>query len=122
MAKQTLGPRDGEFLLSEAGGTRSREQITVASGQDLEPGAVLGRVAASGEYAAWDPAATDGSETVAAINYARAYAGGGAAEALAIARDAEVSADLLVWRGALSGAEKDAGADGLRNLNIHPRT
>lgn len=34
----------GEFLVSEAGGQRSREQVTIESGQDLEAGHVLGEV------------------------------------------------------------------------------
>lgn len=40
----TEGQYTGEFLVSEAPGTRSRETITLLSGQNLKAGAVLGKV------------------------------------------------------------------------------
>ena len=40
----TEGMHRGEFLVSEANGTRSRKAITVLSGQNLAAGAVLGAV------------------------------------------------------------------------------
>ena len=52
----------GEFIVSEGNGKISRETITVLSGQNLQAGAVLGKVTASGKYKALDPAAVDGSE------------------------------------------------------------
>lgn len=44
MSTETLGTRTGEFLLSEANGTRSREAVTVETDTDrvLDPGQVLG--------------------------------------------------------------------------------
>ena len=59
----------GEFVVSEGNGRISRETITVLSGENLEAGAVLGKVTASGKYKALDPAATDGSEVAAGILY-----------------------------------------------------
>lgn len=45
MSAQTLPPRTGEFLLSEAPGTLSRESVTVASGAGkLAAGTVLGQI------------------------------------------------------------------------------
>lgn len=44
MTVLTEGRHAGEFLVSEAEGTRSREQIVIGSGADLVPGTVLGRV------------------------------------------------------------------------------
>jgi len=46
MATLTEGQHAGEFLVSEANGRRSRETITVASGQDLSAGTVLGKITA----------------------------------------------------------------------------
>jgi hypothetical protein len=40
------GRHAAEFLISEAQGTRSREVVTLATGNDLEAGAVLGRIPA----------------------------------------------------------------------------
>lgn len=45
MSALTEGVHAGEFLLSEAPGDRSRENVTVLSGQDLAAGAVVGKVA-----------------------------------------------------------------------------
>jgi hypothetical protein len=44
MASNTEGQHAGEFILSEAPGSVSRENITVLSGQNLVAGAVIGRV------------------------------------------------------------------------------
>jgi hypothetical protein len=57
----------GEFLLSEGAGNISRETINVAAGPALLAGQILGRVTASDEFAAYDPAAEDGSETAVAV-------------------------------------------------------
>ncbi len=45
MAEKTEGKFAGEFILSEAPGNRSRDKITVLSGQNLKVGAVVGKVA-----------------------------------------------------------------------------
>lgn len=59
----------GEFLLSEGAGNISREAINVSAGPALEPGQILGLVAATGEFAPYSPAAEDGSEKAVAILY-----------------------------------------------------
>ncbi|PWK31765.1 head decoration protein [Pseudomonas sp. OV226] len=60
----------GEFLLSEGAGNISRETINVAAGPALMSGQVLGLVTASGEFAPYDPAADDGTQTAVAILFA----------------------------------------------------
>ena len=58
----------GDLLKYEEGRLNySREQVTVASGQNLELGAVVGRVTATGKLKRFDPVATDGTEDVAGI-------------------------------------------------------
>jgi hypothetical protein len=58
----------GDLLKYEEEGHRySREQVTIASGQNLELGAVFGRVTATGKVKRLDPAATDGTEQPAGI-------------------------------------------------------
>ena len=69
----------GEFIVSEGNGSISRETITVLSGETLEPGAVLGKVTASGKYKALDPAAADGSEAAVLLNAAKNGSGPSAA-------------------------------------------
>jgi len=54
MANLTEGIHAAEFLVSEAPGHRSREEITVLSGQDLVAGQVLGKVTlGTGAFAAF---------------------------------------------------------------------
>lgn len=43
------------------------DQVTIASGQNLKRGAVLGKITASGQYVLSDAGATDGSQTPVAI-------------------------------------------------------
>ena len=43
-----------------------RDSIMVVAGEDMRSGTVIGKLG-SGEYAAWDPAASDGSQTAAGI-------------------------------------------------------
>ena len=56
----------GGFLVWEALRDYCRETVTLAAGK-LQPGAVLGRITASGKYAANDPATSDGAETAARV-------------------------------------------------------
>lgn len=48
----TEGKHTGEFILSEAQGSRSRENVTVLSGENLKAGHVLGRRAVAPTFAA----------------------------------------------------------------------
>lgn len=57
----------GAFLVSEAMGTRSREAITVLSGQNLKAGAVLGATLAGGAATATAKAGNTGNGTMGAI-------------------------------------------------------
>ena len=69
------GTHPGGFLVWEAFRDYTRETVTVAAGT-LEPGTVLGRITASGKYAAHDPAAVDGTETAVAVLWGKADASG----------------------------------------------
>ena len=100
--------RDGEVLLSEANGALSREVVTIASGQNLEAGAVLGKISASGKYVAVNPGATDGSQTAAAVLIYETDASAGDALATVASRMAEVATDLLVWPTGTTQAQIDA--------------
>lgn len=110
----TEDPHAGEFILSEANGTLSREAVTVASGETLKAGHVLGQVTASGEYKEYNPGNADGSETAVAVCYSRVDASGGAVTGHPIvARNAEVNEDKLVWFDGASSAQKTTGQDEL---------
>ena len=77
------GKHPGGFLVWEAFRDYTRETITVAAGT-LEPGTVLGKITASGKYAAHDPAAVDGTETAVAVLWGKADASGGDAPAVVV--------------------------------------
>ncbi|MFV2946431.1 head decoration protein [Pseudomonas japonica] len=92
----------GEFLLSEGPGTISREAITVAAGSALVAGQVLGLVAATGEFTAYDPAAEDGSENATCILFASLGESDVVRRGRAVVRIAEVS------EACLTGLDLDA--------------
>lgn len=114
------GRHAGEFIMSEANGQRSRENVTIVSGQDIGAGAVLGKITASGKYTAINQGAGDGSQTAAGILIAACDASDGDVEAAIIARDAEVNADCLDW-GAESPTEITTGLAELLTLGIVAR-
>ena len=112
------GKHTGEFMVSEANGTRSRETGTVASGPSLVAGELVGIVTASGKYAAYNPAGNDGTETVAGISYAEVDASlGDATGQVIIARDAEVRSSDLTYNEAVAGTIT-AEVAGLKALGI----
>jgi len=116
----TEGRHAGEFIMSEANGQRSRENVTIVSGQVLGPGQVLGKISSGGKYTAINQGAGDGSETAAGILIGACDASGGDVEAAIIARDAEVNGNCLDW-GAESDLEIDAGIVELEALDIQVR-
>lgn len=117
MTELTEGRFAGECIVSEASGTRSREHVTILSGQDLPANAVLGKVTASGKYVAYDNAASDGSETVAGILYDAVDASDGDVGGVALIRDAEVKASGLDWN-TQNQAGIDAGIVDLLSLGV----
>lgn len=107
----------GGFLMSEAAGKRSRENVTLASGQDLYPGAVLGKITATGKYAEYNNAASDGTQVAAGILYGRGDASAADLAVTLIARHAEVNGHELLW-GSQSGAAFTAGVADLLAIGI----
>ena len=108
----TEARRTGAFILSEASGTRSREEVTIAAAAGaMEPGTVLGKISASGKYVAYDDGSNDGSESAAGILYAAVSDSTGDQKAVIIARDAEVAQDRLT--GLDDAAKVDLAALGI---------
>lgn len=117
----TEGKHPGSFLLSEANGNQSRENVTIVSGQDLSAGQVLGKITSGGKYTALDQAASDGSQTAAGVLWDNVDASGGDTVAAIIARDAEVISEELEW-GGQSPTEVATGVTELAALGILVRT
>ncbi|KRG65810.1 hypothetical protein ABB27_14675 [Stenotrophomonas terrae] len=118
MNEQTEKNRTGDFLLSEGNGSYSRENIIVASGQNLEAGTVLGTITASGEAVGLDLAADDGSEVATGILWANTNATDADTAAVAIARAAEVKADALIWPAGVTVPQKTAAIAQLAELGV----
>jgi hypothetical protein len=110
----TMGARAAEFLLSEAPGTLSREEIVIASGESLVSGTVLGKLTSGGKYAAYNDALSDGTETAVGILLYDADATDADQNAVMIARLAEVESAHL------TGSDANGLAD-LAALNIIAR-
>ena len=109
------------FILSEANGALSRDEVTILSGQDLQAGAVLGKVTASGKYRAVQPAGVDGSQTAVAILYGAVDASSADTPGTVINRDAEVRTDDLVWPGGTTANQKATALAELLTLGIKAR-
>lgn len=98
MVQKVQGVQDGEFLVSEAPGTYSREEITVVSGQNLAAGQVL-ETDGTTKYQAYTAAAVPALGILwGAVDASLADAVG-----VMITRNAEVDSSLC--------ADWDAGAD-----------
>lgn len=119
MAIITETSHAGRFLVSEGNKTRSREEITVLTGENLDVGAVLGKVTASGKYLQFDPAATAGEgDAVAGILFDAVDATAADVKGVAIVRDAEVNGGELVYLDGISAPDKTAAIAALAALGI----
>jgi hypothetical protein len=116
------GTHAGGFLLSEANFHRSRENVTILSGQDLKAGTVLGKITASGKYVAYDSNNGDGEETAAGILLADCDASDADTPAAIIARDAEVNGEELVYKTATPAVDEAGAVTDLLALGIIVRT
>ena len=110
MENATMNPRNYGFLLSEASGNRSRNTVTIASGEGkLSAGTVIGKITASGEYAASPDAVTvgkEGAETAIAVLATGIDATDAAVEAVIIDRDAEVKTSMLIYEATVNDQPK----------------
>lgn len=70
MTTKTEGRHPAEFLVSEANRTRSRESITVLSGQNLKPGHVIGKATKAGTTTVTADAGNTGDGTMGAVTVA----------------------------------------------------
>jgi Bacteriophage lambda head decoration protein D len=108
----------GDLLKYEAPNLFSRESITVGAGANLTLGTVLGRVTASGKYVILAPAASDGSQTAAAVLLGDAAAASADAKGLILARHGIVADHALVWPGGITNAQKTAAIGQLEAKGI----
>lgn len=117
MTELTEGRHTGEYIVSEANGDRAREHVTIVLGQNLQPGDVVGKITASGKYAIYNNAQTNGTEVAAGILYAAVDATAADKAGVISARDCTVNADELGWNAQAQPAI-DAGITDLKALGI----
>lgn len=126
MSVKTEGKHTAEFVVSEANGYRSRDQVTVTvpASTTLEAGFVLAKLSATGKHVPYDNSGSDGSESAAAILYGELANATGAPvdmQATVINRDAEVREADLEWAAGLTDNDKAAGLVDLAALGIKAR-
>jgi hypothetical protein len=99
----------GDLLKFEEASLYSRDEVTVAAGQTLAIGAVVGRNTASNEIAALDPSASDGTEIAIGVMGEEVDAVPAPTQAVMIARHALVARQALAWPSGIT-AEQNATA------------
>lgn len=103
----TESTHGAEFLLSYANGDLSFENVTVTlAGTGMKAGQLLSKITASGKYVAYNDAASDGTQAVAAVLAIDLQAFTGDVKARVVARLAEVDGSKLVGR---DGSGHDTG-------------
>ncbi|MBT2750002.1 MULTISPECIES: head decoration protein [unclassified Lysobacter] len=109
----------GDVVKFEADNLYSRDQVTVAADQVLRLGQVVGRVTATGEMAALDPAATDGREVAAGVAIAPiSTTTEPSLDGLIVARHATVADHALVWPRVVTAEQRAAAVAQLRSLGV----
>ena len=109
----------GDLLKYEAPNLYSREAATVAAGQNLQLGTVLGRMTADCKLYALAPAATDGTETAVGVLATDTDATLiDRDDAIAVARHAIVARNVLIWPAGITSPQKTTAEAQLVALGI----
>lgn len=109
----------GDLLKYEAPNLYSREAVTVAAGQNLQLGTVLGKKTADGKLYALAPAATDGTETavgVLAVDTDATLIDRD--DGIAVSRHAIVARNALIWPAGITAPQKMAAEAQLVAIGI----
>ena len=97
----------------------SREVATVAAGQNLRLGAVVGRDSLTGKLKALDPVATDGTETPVGILLGNVDASLiDVDDALLLNRHAVVASNAVIWPVEITTGHKAAAIASLASIGI----
>lgn len=111
ITKTERATRNGEYIKSEANGSRSREQVTVeaaALATAMLAGTVLAKRTSTGLYGRFAVGGADGMGTAVAINFAHLDVSAANKRAVISARDMEANAKKLVWPSGITGPQKTA--------------
>ena len=109
----------GDLLKYEAPNLYSRDRVTVASGQNLPLGTVVGIVTATAKFKQIDPSAEDGTQVAAGVVLQACDATLiDRDDGLVVARHAIVAHHALAWPDAITTAEKLAALAQLKALGV----
>jgi hypothetical protein len=108
----------GDILKYEGANLYSREEVTVAAGQNLRLGTIVGRVAASDLIKQLAPTAEDGTEVAIGILAGDVDASAGNTKAIAIVREAIVAHNAVIWPASIIAAQKKAATESLKTYGI----
>lgn len=109
----------GDLLKYEAPNLYSRDRVTVAAGQNLPLGAVIGMVTATGKVKQIDPSATDGTQVAAGVLMQACDAAlAERTDGLVVARHAIVSDHALQWPTGITTGEQQAAIAQLKSLGV----
>ena len=118
MAAKTEPNYLGDWLKFEEDNLYSRDQVTVASGQNLKTGTVVGIITASGKVTQLAPSANDGSENAAGVLVGDVDASAADTPGVIIARLAVCSDKGLVRPSGITGPQKNTALGQLKSLGI----
>ena len=109
----------GDLLKYEAPNLYSRDRLTVAAGQTLVLGTVVGIEAATTKVVQLDPAANDGSEIAAGVLTADVDAAAAdRTDGIVVSRHAIVADHALIWPVGITPVQKAAAKLQLKALGI----
>jgi hypothetical protein len=121
MPSKTEGLYRNEFLITKLPGNMSVEKVTIASGQNLKAGAVLGKLTTGGKYTAVTPATFDGAQTAVAILMADCDASSADQTAMVYVRFTEVNSNEIGF-GTCTAGQITTAIGQLATVTIFVRT
>lgn len=98
----------GDLLKFEAPNLYSREEITVAQGQKLALGAIIGQDSETDLIKAFNPAATNGTQNALGALIAEVDATSGNTKAVIVTRNAILADHAVIWPSAITLEQKTA--------------
>ena len=115
----TEGLNLGDLLKYEAPNLYSRDQVTVAAGQNLVLGTVVGIDATTAKVKQIDPAATDGTEVAVGVLATSVDASLiDREDGILIARHAVVADHALTWPAGITSLDKAAAIAQLKAAGV----
>jgi hypothetical protein len=108
----------GDLLKYEGANLYSREEATIAAGQNLKLGTVIGRVTATDLIKQFDPSAEDGTENAIGILIESVDATTGNTKSVIAVREVIVAHNAVIWPTGITEEQKQIAVKNLKNYGI----